>query len=236
MQPLYYYRMRFMDLSLGRFINRDPFGVWFDMANTGNGLAFAASNPVNRTDPLGAHSVTYSGFKIEGSRQFISDTKKAIKSLRQTSGGKEVLDRIKDSGKKIKIKEGKDPHGKKGGTDPEEEEVPECDLGAGWMDSLPAYKIYTGNSTVYINTRSTGKDKKGNKVGSAYDRSEHMNVLFHERAYHALPLAEQGSSFTLYPESDPRNHLFGRQFSVAGPLPAGQSPLPFPAKGNEPRP
>ncbi|MBX3176424.1 MAG: hypothetical protein KF886_03610 [Candidatus Hydrogenedentes bacterium] len=38
---LYYYRTRYMDPDLGRFISRDTIGLWGDEANLGNPYAFA---------------------------------------------------------------------------------------------------------------------------------------------------------------------------------------------------
>lgn len=53
---LYYYRNRFYDPAVGRFISRDPIGVWGDSAERGNGQNYAANNPINRVDPLGLSS------------------------------------------------------------------------------------------------------------------------------------------------------------------------------------
>jgi RHS repeat-associated protein len=50
---LYYYRTRYMDTSLGRFISRDTIGIWGDMAAMGNGYVYVASNPLNNVDPMG---------------------------------------------------------------------------------------------------------------------------------------------------------------------------------------
>jgi RHS repeat-associated protein len=37
----------------GRFLSRDPLGVWADPAATGNGYVYAGGDPINRSDPLG---------------------------------------------------------------------------------------------------------------------------------------------------------------------------------------
>ena len=50
---LYYYRARYMNADQGRFISRDPSGLWADMANIGNGYAYVANNPLNFIDPSG---------------------------------------------------------------------------------------------------------------------------------------------------------------------------------------
>ncbi len=49
----YYFRNRFMDPALGRFVSRDPIGLWGDAANLGNGYTYAASNPWSVVDPFG---------------------------------------------------------------------------------------------------------------------------------------------------------------------------------------
>ena len=50
-----FYHMRARDYSpaLGRFLQRDPIGIWTDEPNLGNGLAFVANNPIGQRDPLG---------------------------------------------------------------------------------------------------------------------------------------------------------------------------------------
>ena len=50
---LYYYRARFLNPASGRFVTRDPIGMWSDAVNFGNGLAYAANDPTTWTDPLG---------------------------------------------------------------------------------------------------------------------------------------------------------------------------------------
>lgn len=37
----------------GRFVSRDPLGLWGDPAQLGNGQSYCGANPVNRVDPLG---------------------------------------------------------------------------------------------------------------------------------------------------------------------------------------
>ena len=43
--------------ALGRFLQRDPIGVWTDFINLGNGYSFVGNNPVNRVDPFGLQGV-----------------------------------------------------------------------------------------------------------------------------------------------------------------------------------
>jgi RHS repeat-associated protein len=52
----YYYRNRYYNPLNGRFISRDPFGIWGDINNHGNPMAYVGNNPSNRTDPLGLDS------------------------------------------------------------------------------------------------------------------------------------------------------------------------------------
>jgi RHS repeat-associated protein len=59
---LYFYRARFHDSAKGRFITRDPIGIWQDGINLGNGYAYVGNNPINRTDPTGECSGTKSDF------------------------------------------------------------------------------------------------------------------------------------------------------------------------------
>ncbi|MDC0936556.1 Calx-beta domain-containing protein, partial [Pirellulales bacterium] len=68
---LYYYRTRYMDTSLGRFISRDTIGIWGDMAALGNGYVYVASNPLNNVDPMGQGAV------------FGQGTKKAVKDFQK---------------------------------------------------------------------------------------------------------------------------------------------------------
>ncbi len=49
----YYFRNRYLDPALGRFVSRDPIGLWGDAANLGNGYTYAASNPWSMVDPFG---------------------------------------------------------------------------------------------------------------------------------------------------------------------------------------
>jgi RHS repeat-associated protein len=50
---LYYFRARFYDPARGRFVQRDPIGMWTDKANLGNGYTYVGNNPLTWTDPLG---------------------------------------------------------------------------------------------------------------------------------------------------------------------------------------
>ena len=50
---LYYYRLRYMDPFVGRFITPDPIGNWGDAANLGNPYTFVGNNPWTMSDPFG---------------------------------------------------------------------------------------------------------------------------------------------------------------------------------------
>jgi RHS repeat-associated protein len=50
---LYDYRNRFYDPQTGRFIHRDPIGIWGDGIGLGNGYAYVGNNPSNWIDPSG---------------------------------------------------------------------------------------------------------------------------------------------------------------------------------------
>jgi RHS repeat-associated protein len=50
---LYYYRMRYQDPVQGRFISRDPIGVWGDPDSLGNAYSYSGNDPVGMIDPMG---------------------------------------------------------------------------------------------------------------------------------------------------------------------------------------
>lgn len=50
---LYYMRHRNYSPYLGRFIQRDPIGIWTEEINTGNGYSFVGNDEVNNKDPFG---------------------------------------------------------------------------------------------------------------------------------------------------------------------------------------
>ncbi len=49
----YQLRARYLDPSAGRFISRDPVGIWTDSGNLGNGYTYCGNNPWSSRDPLG---------------------------------------------------------------------------------------------------------------------------------------------------------------------------------------
>ncbi len=50
---LYQMRHRYYDPVVGRFVSRDPLGLWGDPSQNGNGQGYCGHNPVNFIDPLG---------------------------------------------------------------------------------------------------------------------------------------------------------------------------------------
>jgi RHS repeat-associated protein len=50
---LYQMRLRYYDPAAGRFVSRDPLGMWGDAAQRGNGQAYCGHDPVNCVDPMG---------------------------------------------------------------------------------------------------------------------------------------------------------------------------------------
>ena|GEM_PF-1395646 len=50
---LYYYRARHYSTEMGRFLSRDPIGIWGDAGNFGNAYAYAGNNPGMYSDPGG---------------------------------------------------------------------------------------------------------------------------------------------------------------------------------------
>jgi len=57
---LYYMQNRNYSPLLGRFLQRDPLGVWSDQVNLGNGCTFAGNDAVNERGPQGLMSIVAS--------------------------------------------------------------------------------------------------------------------------------------------------------------------------------
>jgi RHS repeat-associated protein len=53
---LMFYRSRYMDSQLGRFISSDTIGVWGDPNSLGNGYAYAGNFPGSSVDPVGTYA------------------------------------------------------------------------------------------------------------------------------------------------------------------------------------
>jgi RHS repeat-associated protein len=54
---LYQMRLRYYDPVAGRFVSRDPLGMWGDAAQNGNGQAYCGHDPVNFVDPMGLDAI-----------------------------------------------------------------------------------------------------------------------------------------------------------------------------------
>ncbi len=65
---LYWLRTRPMDPRMGRFLRRDPAGIWADAMGLGNGYQYAANDPATLVDPMGlmAMPTTLPDFGPEG--------------------------------------------------------------------------------------------------------------------------------------------------------------------------
>jgi len=50
---MHYYRNRYYNSRLGRFISRDPMGVWYDSFGYGSGYTYLSQNPRNKFDRYG---------------------------------------------------------------------------------------------------------------------------------------------------------------------------------------
>lgn len=59
---LYFYRARYYDPVKGRFLQRDPIGIWGDPANLGNKYAYVGNNPSSATDPMGRRTCKWYQF------------------------------------------------------------------------------------------------------------------------------------------------------------------------------
>jgi RHS repeat-associated protein len=58
---LYHLRARYLDPTVGRFISRDPLGMWGDAVSLGNGMQYAGANPWTWSDPSGLKAIDGSG-------------------------------------------------------------------------------------------------------------------------------------------------------------------------------
>jgi RHS repeat-associated protein len=62
-----YFRARFLDASAGRWVSRDPLGIWGDAGQNGNAYSLCGNDPVNRVDPFGLRS--------QSTRDYLADLK-----------------------------------------------------------------------------------------------------------------------------------------------------------------
>lgn len=94
MRPIYYYRARFYDPVRGRFNNRDPLGVWFDIMNAGNSYSYVANNPLNAFDPLGLTGFRFANNVQSNNPSFQSKVKAGARLAGQSSQTKEVFKKV----------------------------------------------------------------------------------------------------------------------------------------------
>ena len=67
---LYHMRHRYYDPVVGRFVSRDPLGLWGDPSQNGNGQGYCGHNPVNFVDRLGLDVwIEGSGVKEDGENE-----------------------------------------------------------------------------------------------------------------------------------------------------------------------
>jgi RHS repeat-associated protein len=78
----YFYRYRQYDPVAGRFVSRDPLGVWGDPAQLGSGQQYCGANPVNRVDPLGDKFVVVTdGLTDLEARNFRDEVDEALQNI-----------------------------------------------------------------------------------------------------------------------------------------------------------
>ncbi|MES2153636.1 MAG: RHS repeat-associated core domain-containing protein [bacterium] len=66
---LLYYRSRYMDSDLGRFISKDTIGVWGDKTGRGNSYGYVSDTPGGHVDPGGTQRLPFGmGYGSPGSR------------------------------------------------------------------------------------------------------------------------------------------------------------------------
>jgi RHS repeat-associated protein len=89
---LYQMRFRYYDPVVGRFVSRDPLGLWGDPSQNGNGQAYCGHDPVNRTDRHGTQDATSSGWSVdaEGVEDHPNEARFKKFTSTETGGGVEV--------------------------------------------------------------------------------------------------------------------------------------------------
>lgn len=78
---LYQMRHRFYDPIVGRFVSRDPLGLWGDPSQNGNGQGYCGHNPVNRVDPLGEQDSPTGGGDPVADTKHILDKSESARDL-----------------------------------------------------------------------------------------------------------------------------------------------------------
>ncbi|KAA3639500.1 MAG: hypothetical protein DWQ02_03670 [Bacteroidetes bacterium] len=93
---LYYYRARYYDPGHGRFLQRDPIGIWGDEYNGGNGYGYVGNNSLNLIDPYGLRVVIRK-------QQNLKATKKDFKAKNSEARGIVSHALIKNAYKCVRI-------------------------------------------------------------------------------------------------------------------------------------
>lgn len=62
----YYYRTRYYDPIVGRFLSRDSLGNWADPVARGNGYTYCGNNPWSAVDPYGTDAIDFGKGVLEG--------------------------------------------------------------------------------------------------------------------------------------------------------------------------
>lgn len=91
----YYLRNRYLNPNQGRFLTRDPIGIWTDDVNLGGGYSYAGNDPVNNQD--------FSGLKVvlRGRTKKFCKTKKeeAEKNKKLLEKGEKLIEKLKRESK-----------------------------------------------------------------------------------------------------------------------------------------
>lgn len=90
---LYEFRHRYLDPRTGRFVSRDPIGVWGDAGNLGNAQSYCGNNPWSRVDPLGleySEIMGHTGGSKSGGTNLSGDTESHGSNDRETKSGERI--------------------------------------------------------------------------------------------------------------------------------------------------
>ncbi|MEQ8820032.1 MAG: RHS repeat-associated core domain-containing protein, partial [Sumerlaeia bacterium] len=88
---LHYYKRRYYDDGLGRFVSRDPIGTWGDYLAMGNGYGYASSIPTVRVDTLGLETTSINDDDIAEMIDPLSTCKSCIDQAMQKPYIKSVI-------------------------------------------------------------------------------------------------------------------------------------------------